>query len=333
MNENEQDFIIPSDEPSTKNHFPIVIQLSVLGLVMFGIFGSLIFQSIQSDSIAAEPTETINTTGAEMLPVVPQKIDDVAVVAQAAYVWDVKAQRVLYAKNANEALPLASITKLMTALLAYELIEQDERATIPVTAVNQEGDSGFLPGEQLGIEELTEIALISSSNDAAYALAANVGLLLGDKDPTSQFIKGMNIRAEELGLNTLQFKSTTGLDISETESGAIGSARDVSFLMEYIVTNYPEILAPTQQSATRVYNTAGAYHEVENTNEAVRKIPNMIGSKTGFTYLAGGNLTIAFDAGLDRPIIITVLGSTRDERFTDVLTLVKAVQESVSQTN
>ena len=103
--------------------------------------------------------------------------------------------------------------------------------------------------------------------------------------------------------------------------------------MDYIITNYPEILEPTQQPSTRVYNTSGAYHEAANTNEAVQNIPNMLGSKTGYTDLAGGNLTIAFDAGLDRPIIVTVLGSTRHDRFEDVLKLVKAVQESVGQIN
>ena len=80
---------------------------------------------------------------------------------------------------------------------------------------------------------------------------------------------------------------------------------------------------------TQVYNTNGDYHTTENTNEIVSKIPNLIGSKTGYTDLAGGNLTIAFDLGHNRPIIVTVLGSTRAERFTDVLTLVAAIQESI----
>jgi D-alanyl-D-alanine carboxypeptidase len=101
--------------------------------------------------------------------------------------------------------------------------------------------------------------------------------------------------------------------------------------MEYILVIYPEILAPTTQSATRVYNTAGAYHDVDNTNAIATQIPNLLGSKTGYTDLAGGNLTVAFDLGLNRPIIITVLGSTRDARFSDVLELVAAVQESVTE--
>ena len=215
--------------------------------------------------------------------------------------------------------------------MAHELITDQTRVDVPLAAIQQSGNSGLLAGEELTVEELSQLALISSSNDAAYALGASVGALLGDRDPAQQFIEGMNIRANELQLPTLSFKNTTGLDMSAVEAGAMGSARDVSFLMEYILVNYPEILAPTTQSATRVYNTAGAYHDVDNTNAIATQIPNLLGSKTGYTDLAEGNLTVAFDLGLNRPIIITVLGSTRDARFSDVLELVAAVQESVTE--
>lgn len=327
-------YIIETDTPSEKNKFPIILQLGILSVIMVGIFSTWIFQDIQTTK---EPeVAQVNTTVTETheLNTAPKKIDEnIPLIAEIAYVWDVKNQRALFNKNADKVWPLASITKLMTTLLAHELIAENELVTISLPAILQEGSSGLAPGEQINVEQIRELALISSSNDAAYALAASVGSLLGEQDPASQFIQGMNIRADELGLNSLQFKSTTGLDLSETEPGAIGSARDVSFLMEYIITNYPSIISPTKQLATRVYNTDGAYHEVSNTNQLVQDIPNLIGSKTGFTDLAGGNLTIAFDAGMNRPIIITVLGSTHDGRFDDVMTLVKEVQNILSNNN
>lgn len=325
---NDFPHIIETEPANTTRRFPVVAQLSVLGFILLALFSVLLLPNHSKNT----PPEVIIQAEPPTPPVVPQKIDDVSLRATAAYVWDVRSQRALYTKNAEEALPLASITKLMTALLAYELITDDTDATVPAAAIRQEGSSGLSAGEHMSIEQLRELALISSSNDAAYALAASVGSLLGERDPATQFITGMNIRAEELGLSSLEFWNTTGLDLSITQPGAIGSAKDVSFLMEYIVLNYPQIITPTQETATRIYNAAGAYHEVNNTNEAATQIPNMIGSKTGYTDLAGGNLTIAFDAGFDRPIIITVLGSTRDERFTDVLTLVKEVQKSLGQT-
>jgi len=324
--------LIEPEQATDSNHFPIVSQLLVLAVILGGAFGSLwYFQTKSAQSVEEVLEQPYRQVTQDTLDTTPNKLTDLTLRADAVYVWDVAGQRALYKKNEGDTLPLASITKLMTALLAHELITDQTRVDVPLAAIQQSGNSGLVAGEELTVEELSQLALISSSNDAAYALGANVGALLGERDPAQQFIEGMNIRANELQLPTLSFKNTTGLDLSVVEAGAMGSARDVSFLMEYILVNYPQILAPTTQSATRVYNTAGAYHDVDNTNAIATQIPNLLGSKTGYTDLAGGNLTVAFDLGLNRPIIITVLGSTRDARFSDVLELVAAVQESVTE--
>lgn len=308
---------------------PIIAQLSVLLLIFGGLFATLFF--IQ-DSSAKNKQLVAAPLAVEELPTAistPEKIESVTLRAASAFVWDVNEQRALYSKNADEQLPLASITKLMTTLLTYELFDTETRATLPLTAIMQSGDNGLVEGEEFTTGQLLELALISSSNDAAFALGATVGGALGNQDPTSQFVSGMNIRAEELGLDSLLFKNTTGLDLSTVEPGAVGTAKDVSFLMEYIIRNYPELLEATTQQNMRVYNTDGDYHDAFNTNEIVSNIPNLLGSKTGYTDLAGGNLTIAFDLGLNHPVIVTVLGSTREGRFSDVQTLVRAVQESM----
>jgi D-alanyl-D-alanine carboxypeptidase len=324
--------IIEHDVQEETNHFPIVSQLIVLALILGGMFGSLwyISDSKPTSGETQNPRIPTQLTAAVHTPT-PHKLADVRIKADSAYVWDIAGQRALYKKNEGDVLPLASITKLMTALVAHELISEQKEVIIPLTAIRQSGSSGLIAGEELTADELLQLALISSSNDAAYALAASVGTLLGTQDPAAQFVSGMNIRANELQLDTLEFSNTTGLDLSASQPGSLGSARDVSFLMEYILTEYPDLLTPTTNTAARVYNTAGQYHDFENTNAIADKIPNMLGSKTGYTDLAGGNLTVAFDLGLNRPIVITVLGSTRDERFTDVLALVEAVQQSVNE--
>jgi serine-type D-Ala-D-Ala carboxypeptidase (penicillin-binding protein 5/6) len=308
----------------------IMFQLGLLLFVLGGLFSAVLFkpnhtaQVPDTIDIKAVPVESSNEIST------PESMSAVTVRGKAAYVWDVKNKRALYSKNADKALPLASITKLMTSMLAYELTSADTKATVSTRAVGQEGSAGLVAGENLTMRELNSLALISSSNDAAFALGANAGSLLGDQDPARQFVAGMNVRAEELKLKTLVFKNTTGLDVSATEPGAVGSARDVSFLMEHILKHYPEVLEPTKLSSARIYNQNGEFHDVENTNEALYAIPNLLASKTGYTDLAGGNLTIAFDAGMDRPIIVTVLGSTREERFSDVLALVKAVKANIN---
>ncbi len=328
MNE-EHPHIINTGQESEIKKFPIFPQLAVLGLILITLFGGWLFDEDPTEA-KTEIREALPPANEKTYPILPQKIKEVALKATAAYVWDVSNQRVLYSKNSDQELPLASITKLMTTLLVHELISETEHVVITKSAIQQEGSIGLLIGEDLNIEELRKLALISSSNDAAYALAVSAGSLLGQGDSAGQFIQGMNIKADELGLNTLEFWNTTGLDLSTTRPGSVGSARDVSLLMEHIITNYPEIIESTQAVGTRVYNSAGLYHDITNTNEIIMKIPNLIGSKTGYTDLAGGNLTIAFDIGFNHPIVITVLGSTYQDRFDDVYTLLTEVQKSIS---
>ncbi len=307
----------------------IIFQLAILLFILGGLFSAVLIDKKQTASVPG----TLNLEDAPLKSRtennLPQKLSEVEVRGKSAYVWDVKAKQALYSKNEDKALPLASITKLMTSLLAYELVAADADVKLSSSAVSQEGGGGLATGEDFSMGQLNKLALISSSNDAAYALGANAGALLGDQDPSRQFVAGMNLKAQELKLDTLEFKNTTGLDLSPSEPGAVGSAKDVSYLMEYILQNYPELIESTTLGGARIYNSQGEYHDIENTNEVIYAIPNLLGSKTGYTDLAGGNLTVAFDAGMDRPIIVTVLGSTREERFSDVLRLVNAVRADI----
>ena len=301
----------------------ILLQLGVLLFILAGLFGGLLFSPAQSN------LEAINLEQVAVTKPATEKWEHLTkteVRAKAAFVYDIQSQEVLYEKNADKPLPLASITKLMTSMLSYELLEESTISTINEKALRQSGSVGFSDGETISLRNLNQLALISSSNDAAYALAAGVGEKLGNEDPAAQFVAGMNIRAREIGLDSLEFKNPTGLDISTTEPGAMGSAKDTSLLLSFILKNYPGLLESTTQNVARVYSEDGNYHDVENTNNALYAIPNLLASKTGYTDLAGGNLTVAFDAGFNRPIIITVLGSTREERFTDVIRIIEAIK-------
>jgi len=319
-------------EESQSKPFPVKTQLFIIAMFMLVIFGSVIVPktiALLEDKEIPEVSQFEVLDQEANVTKVPAKIDSLDIRAQSAFVWDVREQRVIFQKEADEQLPLASITKLMTALVAYELVSDNTSVTVSPNAAAQQSGGSLLSGEVFEIKDLADFALISSYNSAAYTVADSVGAILGDSDPVGQFVAGMNIRATELGLNSLKFLNPTGLDISTDEAGAFGSARDVSFLVEYIVKNHPEILLPTTVESTRIYNKAGQYHDAHNTNNIVLDIPNLMGSKTGFTDLAGGNLVVAFDAGFNRPIIVTVLGSTRSERFTDVQKIISEVQNVI----
>jgi len=338
MIEEEPYIIEEKDEATTEedlvsNRFPVRTQLLLLGSFMILLFAgivvpktlALLSNNVQQAEVRGS-TEMVSQTNNS---VGPRKIENISLRADSVYVWDVIGQRALYEKKPDQVLPLASITKLMTALVAYELMPDDTPVTISRASAAQQSGGSLTAGETFEVKDLADFALISSYNSAAFTLADSVGKLLGDGDAMAQFIAAMNIQADELNLQTLEYKNPTGLDISTTEAGAVGSARDTSFLMEYILLNYPEILTPTVTEYTRLYNTTGKYHEAFNTNTILADIPNLLGSKTGYTDLAGGNLTIAFDAGFNRPIIVTVLASTHSERFSDVKKIVAAVQASM----
>lgn len=313
----------------TPKRFPVITQLCVLAVLLLLVFGALYQKPTVSPAHLATPPAPLargdRATNIEPLPFLPENL---SITANAAYVWDVSGQRALYTKNHTESLPLASITKLMTTLISHELLTDDSAAEISQNAIMQSGNSGLSAGERFDLKNLVALALITSSNDAAFALGDTVGAQLGSDDPQAQFVTAMNIRAKELGLNTLRFYNPTGLDESATQAGGYGSARDVSFLMEYLVLEYPELLESTTQEFMQIYNDDGSYHNALNTNQSVSELPNLIGSKTGYTDLAGGNLTIAVDTGFNRPVIITVLGSTREARFTDAFKLLSAITQS-----
>jgi serine-type D-Ala-D-Ala carboxypeptidase (penicillin-binding protein 5/6) len=325
---------LETEESSPTNSFPVKTQLLLIGSFLLLLFAGFVLpKTIAMLAIGKNKAEVQASAVTEIVQSnpIPKKITGVTLNAEAAYVWDVVGQRALYEKNPDEALPLASITKLMTALVAYELVPDDTLVTISQDAASQQSGGSLQAGETYKVKELADFALISSYNSAAYTLADSVGKLLGEDEAMDQFIAAMNIRAQELNLLSLKYESPTGLDISATKAGAYGSARDTSFLMEYILLNDPEILSPTLTEYIRLYNQNGEYHEAHNTNNILNDVPNLLGSKTGYTDLAGGNLTIAFDAGYNRPVIITILGSTRNERFSDVKKLVAKVQETMTK--
>jgi D-alanyl-D-alanine carboxypeptidase len=327
----------PAEKVPEVNALPVVPQLILLSALMLLIFGGTVTPRIlalfddKAASDALMPAQTVKATETKTEEQTAA-FADITITAKSAYVFDIQNQKALYKKNESEQLPLASITKLMTALVAEEILGEKENITIGGISLRQDGGSGFREGERVERETLSDMVLMSSSNDGAYALASSAGKALGvGGDAASTFVDAMNIRAKEIGLHNTYFKNPSGLDLSGGEAGAYGSARDVAFLMEYIVKNEADILSFTKDNSARFYSETGEYHDAENTNDFVNKIPGLIGSKTGYTDLAGGNLVIAWNAGLGRPMVAVVLGSTQEERFSDIMKLVQESQKEVTK--
>ncbi len=329
---------IPLPLSSEENRVPTIPQLCVA----LGILG-LVLGSPTLVHYVSEATQRASAPALEQARVpehapsflADNAFDSTRIEATSAYVWDVAQQRALYTKNASAQLPLASLTKLMTGLVAYEAYGKDTIVPITLTAIKQEGESGLRQGDEWSAQELLEYTLMTSSNDGAYALAGSVGLALRAEEaisPENAFINLMNTKAEELGLSNTYFTNSTGLDTSTAQSGSYGSARDMAFLMEHIIKNTPDLLLHTKKTTAVFHDTAGNTFSATNTNQHIANILNPLGSKTGYTDLAGGNLVVAFNIGLNHPIIISVLGSSREGRFTDVEALVQTVTRAYRST-
>lgn len=324
--------VIPVSGNDEVVKIPIISELLIVAVILLLVFGGGVvayFSDHDSDTVSVQPnTPTITTPPVIDTPEVVDPFANVLISAEAAFVFDAKTERVLYQKNADKQLPLASLTKLMTALVTYEVLGDEALVPITVAALAQDGN-GLVGGEIFDRATLLDLVLLTSSNEGAFALAAAAGKAIAPNGDANTFVEAMNIMANELSLSQTYFRNPTGLDLSTTEAGAFGSARDVAFLTDHILNVYPAILEQTTKPYSYVENQSGTARTAYNTNQYVDEIPGIIGSKTGYTDLAGGNLAVAFNASLDRPIIIVVLGSTRSKRFSDTLTLVEAAQAAV----
>jgi D-alanyl-D-alanine carboxypeptidase (penicillin-binding protein 5/6) len=253
--------------------------------------------------------------------------------AQSAFVMDVASGAVLFSKNPEVQLPLASVTKIMLALAVSDVFSAQDIISIPEDALVAYGDSGLSVGERWRTQDLIDFTLVRSSNDGAEALALRAAPKLPDDGSRGSMrtVGYMNALANELGLTKTYFLNASGLDESVSMAGAYGSSEDIAKLLAHIIVNKPGLLAGTARDGMLLTNESGTNYTALNTNEALGAIPGLIAGKTGYTDLAGGNLAVAFDAGLGQPIVAVVLASSRDGRFEDMKKLVEATRSFLQE--
>jgi D-alanyl-D-alanine carboxypeptidase (penicillin-binding protein 5/6) len=298
----------------------IIITTSVVVAIILILAGALLWaKSVNGEEKNIE-------TPQEVAPVF-NPFEDVRISAKAAIVKDISTGKILYEKDPDESLPLASITKVLTAVTALDTLSEDDLIQVGPMVLTEGNDAGFVVGSNFRLKDMLKVSLVSSSNTAARALAISGGQKIATpgQDPLQAFLDRMNSVAKNIGMENSSFKNPTGLDENnETVASNFGSARDVARLFEYTLKNYQEILESTQETSLTVRSREGYAHKAVNTNNIVGELPNIIGSKTGYTDIAGGNLAVAIDPGLNTPVVIVVLGSSKEGRFKDVEILSKA---------
>jgi D-alanyl-D-alanine carboxypeptidase len=215
--------------------------------------------------------------------------------------------------NPDERRPMASLTKIMTALLVLEHHELTDTVTIPPVAENVGGSAvGLIPGQHMTVGALLRTLLLPSANDAAYALASYQG------PGVATFVKSMNERAEALGLKNTHFANPAGLDHPEQYS----SARDLAWLTLAALKD-KRFASIVQTRSARVESSEGQRYDLRNTNEMLHYNEDVYGVKTGTTDAAGECLIVLFKQD-DRPYLLVLLGSK--DRYTDSLHILSAIR-------
>lgn len=221
-----------------------------------------------------------------------------SITAQAALLADAQTGEILLSRNANQPLPPASTTKIMTALIVLERARPDEVVTVPASALIGDATMGLAAGEQLTVEELLYGLLMVSGNDAAMALAEHVG------GSVEGFVALMNQRAAEMNLRETHFVNPHGLDAPGHVSSAIDLLAMARAGLSYEL--FARIVATPQ---ARV-----AGHLLVNRNELLTTYPGADGVKTGTTDAAGQCLVASATREGHRAIAV-VLGS--QDRYAD----------------
>jgi D-alanyl-D-alanine carboxypeptidase len=230
------------------------------------------------------------------------KSDKALLLSAGAYsVTDLESNETIVGKNDQKILPIASITKLMTALVAQEMLPSDQVVTISSSAYNTYGNTGNLRvGEKLTVKNLFYPLLLSSSNDAAEALAEAVG--------RERFLAEMNNRAKKLGLTNTFFADPSGLSPANTSTTA-----DLAKLANYLYHYQPNILAITREKSYKL-----GRHTWTNLNN-ISLMSNYLGGKNGYTEEANRTLVSIFQV----PITSTsTAGTTMGEKKSRLLALV-----------
>ena len=277
-----------------------------------GLLAIFLFVPLAPQRIPAPQAVVATSTAPDAYASIPLE-------AKAAIVYDLATKQVLYAKNADAQLPLASLTKLLTVYAAFSELSPSTPVTIPADAMKVDAPRAFNEGQTFALSDLARLTLTASLNDGAVAIAEATAARQNRSQGAA-----LASAAAALDLSQTYAVNGSGLDESANVSGGYGSARDLAILAGALAEKAPDIAAATTQNSARATSEGGTAYTVKNTDPMVGTFPHLLLSKTGFTDLAGGNLALVFDAGIGHPIAVVVLGSSQKARFADASALVSA---------
>jgi len=235
---------------------------------------------------------------------------------------------VLSEKKSNEVIPIASLSKLMTAVVALENYDLNDEITISPSAIATYSTAGELrEKEVISVKDLLYVTLIESSNDGAEALAEKMG--------REEFILKMNKKAAELGMKNTRFVNPTGLDVftdsteKELRENNVSTVFDLEKLVVYILKNQTLIPQILSNSDYQIKSTSGVVHNLKNTNILLKENSSYLWGKTGYTKEANGCIILilkSYSYDANGYIVNVITGA--DDRFSEARKLNAWLQDS-----
>ncbi len=268
-----------------------------------------------------------NAYASGFVPIKNEDYYDLKLWAGSSVSIDVDSGTILHYDNGRKRTQIASLTKIMTAMLVVENIKDlEEEVIITKEAIFLPGTTVGCPtsgvclsntlytGEKVKVIDLLKAMLMNSANDAAYSLALHIA------GSENKFVEMMNKKAKDLGLEDTHFCTASGLEIDGQESECYSSAYDIARIAAASL-NHSLIWKIMRIPEERIYSTDGTYmHELKNTDILLEELPNCIGGKTGFTPLAGKSLLFAgTDPSGKHRVVMVILND--EQRWEDMRTL------------
>lgn len=276
--------------------------LFLLVLLLASVLVLLSVQGQESGRTAAPGNLAAGLAVSRVLPGEPE------ISAHAFLVKVIGQEQPLLKRREWKPLPPASLSKLLTAVLAQEHLPNLAEILFSENAKRAQEDgekmSEIRAGDVLIKKDALKLLLMSSANDAAVALAERLGGL-------EFFPQLANEKARIIGMTSSRFANPTGLD----QDGHYATAQDLERLAEYIRRVHPAIWEITRAKEANITSGAGVTYKIENTNKLLAEFPAIGGSKTGFTDKAKGSLILIYPLKTGETAVIVILGS--EDRFGD----------------
>ena len=290
-----------------------ILTISVVALGGVNLFFILQSPPSQGGEYLSAFEPAFDSTEAYVLPVVEpsyypilnSNVQRPSLNGTSAIIYSVGSSRVLFAKNADVRLPIASVTKVLSALVARDLFAMDEVVTVPSSAVRvDEEQQELYVNEEIAVGSLIKLMLVKSSNDAAYALAAHA------QRRGIDFVGRMNEKARELSMRDSHFLDPAGLN-----NDGYATAHDLAMLFSSVLRERDLWDVSLEREVSVTSWDGKITHRAENTNQLLDEFPNIVGGKTGFTTEAQGSmvLMVAVPAGHDTIISVVLNSPTRFE--------------------